>query len=108
MLSRHDAAVSNTRRYTASGLRRLLHAAGFRPVYVSYWNLVLFPLMVITRKLFPGNPAAVSDVKLYPRVVDMICRAATDIERALLRAGLRFPFGGSVIAIAVRRGVARG
>ena len=29
MLSPHDAAVSNTRRYTATGLRRLLRATGF-------------------------------------------------------------------------------
>src|SRR6516164_11214206 len=108
MLSRHDVAVSNIRRYTATGLRRLLRATGFRPVYVSYWNLVLFPLMVITRKLFRGDPVAVSDVKLYPRMIDMLCRAATDVELALLKAGLRFPFGGSIIAIAVRRGVAHG
>jgi SAM-dependent methyltransferase len=106
MLSRHDAAVCNTRRYTASGLRHLLQVTGFRPIYVTYWNVVLFPLMVITRKLFPGNPATASDVKLYPRVIDLLCRAAMGIEIALLRAGLRFPFGGSVIAVAVRRSVA--
>jgi SAM-dependent methyltransferase len=108
MLSRHDAAVCNTRRYTASGLCRLLQVTGFRPIYVTYWNVVLFPLMVITRKLFPGNPATASDVKLYPRVIDLLCRAAMAIEVALLRAGLRFPFGGSIIAVAVRRGMARG
>ena len=85
MLSRHDAAVSNIRRYTATGLRRLLQAVGFRPVYVSYWNAMLFPLMVITRKLFPGRSGAASDVKLYPRPVEMLCRAATALETALLR-----------------------
>jgi SAM-dependent methyltransferase len=108
MLSRHDAAVANTRRYTVSGLRRLLHTAGFRPVFLSYWNALLFPLMVITRKLFPGNPAVASDVKLYPRMIEVLCRAATSMEVALLRAGLRFPFGGSIIAIAVRTEVGRG
>jgi hypothetical protein len=77
-------------------------------VYVSYWNLVLFPLMVITRELFRGGPVAVSDVKLYPRMIDTLCRAATDVELALLKTGLRFPFGGSIIAIAVRTGVAHG
>jgi SAM-dependent methyltransferase len=106
MLSRHDAAVANTRRYTASSLCRLLQTAGFRPVFVSYWNALLFPLMVITRKLFPGNPAAASDVKLYPRMIEVLCRAATRIEVALLRAGLRFPFGGSIMAVAVRAEVA--
>ena len=108
MLSRHDAAVANTRRYTASGLRCLLQAAGFRPVFVSYWNALLFPLMVLTRKFVPGNPAAASDVKLYPRVIELLCRAATRIELALLRAGLRFPFGGSIIAVAVRAEVPGG
>jgi len=102
MLSRHDHAVANTRRYTASGLGRLLQAAGFRPVFISYWNALLFPLMVLTRKLFPGNPAAASDVKLYPRVIELLCGATMRIELALLKVGLRFPFGGSIIAIAVR------
>lgn len=108
MLSRHDIAVANTRRYTASRLRRLLHTAGFRPVFVSYWNALLFPLMVVTRKFFPGNPAAASDVRLFPRPVDMLCRAATSLELALLRVGLRLPFGGSILVVAARSEMARG
>jgi SAM-dependent methyltransferase len=35
MLSRHDAAVSNIRRYTVTSLRHLLKAVGFHPVYMS-------------------------------------------------------------------------
>jgi SAM-dependent methyltransferase len=105
MLSRHDAAVHNIRRYTVRGLRRLLQAVGFQPIYVSYWNAMLFPLMVITRKLLPGAQGATSDVNLYPRPIDVLCRVATHIETVLLRAGIRFPFGGSVIAIAAKRGV---
>ena len=104
MLSRHDIAVSNTRRYTATDLRRLLKAVGFRPVYMSYWNTVLFPLMVITRKFFPQKNAVNSDVKLYPRSVEMVCRAAMALEAALLRRGVRLPFGGSILAIAVKEG----
>lgn len=104
MLSRHDLAVSNTRRYTATGLRRLLKAVGFRPVFISYWNAVLFPLMVITRKLFPEGHGVGSDVKLYPRSVEMLCRAATALETGVLRRGVRLPFGGSILAIAVKGG----
>jgi ubiquinone/menaquinone biosynthesis C-methylase UbiE len=100
MLSRHDAAVSNVRRYTATGLRRLLEAAGFRPVYLSYWNAMLFPLMVVARKLLPTVEGAVSDVKLYPRPVDALCRAAMACETALMRRRVRLPFGGSILAIA--------
>jgi ubiquinone/menaquinone biosynthesis C-methylase UbiE len=100
MLSRHDAAVSNARRYTATGLRRLLEAAGFRLEYLSYWNTMLFPLMVITRKLLPADLGVVSDVKLYSRTVDTLCRAAMACETALMRQYVRFPFGGSILAVA--------
>jgi SAM-dependent methyltransferase len=104
MLSRHDSAVSNVRRYTATDLRRLLKAVGFRPVYLSYWNALLLPLMLIARKLVPRDHGVVSDVKLYPRSVEMLCRAATALEAALLRSGVRLPFGGSILAIAVKGG----
>jgi len=107
MLSRHDAAVSNVRRYTATRLRGLLKAVGFRPVYISYWNALLLPLMVITRKLVPGHPGVVSDVKPYPRSVEMVCRATMALEAALLRHGVRLPFGGSILAIAVKGGDGR-
>ena len=100
LMSHHDAAVHNARRYTRSGVVRLLRAAGFRPLFASYWNIVLFPLMVATRKLLPTSSG--SDVMLQPAIVEAACRAATAIERALMRAGVRFPFGGSVLAVAAK------
>jgi len=108
MLSRHDAAVHNVRRYTTKGLRRLLEAAGLRVVYATYWNAVLFPVMVITRKVLPRRGDVSSDVTEYPRLIDLLCRAATTVEASLLRRGWRLPFGGSVIAIATKGSSARG
>ena len=102
MLSRHDVAVCNVRRYTRRRVVQLLREAGFRLRFASYWNIVLFPIMVLTRKLLPQGKVAVSDVRLYPAPVDALCRAATGIERALLRCGMRFPFGGSLIAVAAK------
>jgi SAM-dependent methyltransferase len=102
MLSRHDAAVYNVRRYTRRRIVRLLDAAGFRLIFASYWNIVLFPIMVLTRKLLPSGHGAASDVRLYPAPAEALCRAATGVERALLRLGLRLPFGGSLIAIAAK------
>lgn len=101
MLSRHDAAVANVRRYTRQGVARLLRESGFRVVYAGYWNTVLFPLMVLTRKLLPGGAAA-SDVKPYPSPIEALCRAATGFERLLLGWGWCFPFGGSLIAVAAK------
>lgn len=103
MMSRHDAAVHNIRRYTATGIGDLLRAVGFRPVYVSYWNAVLFPLMAVARKVFGRKYGIGSDVRYYPPLIDVLCRGATGIETALLRRGVRLPFGGSVLAIAAKK-----
>ena len=99
LMSRHDVAVYNARRYTRGGVVALLRAAGFQPLFAGYWNTLLFPLMVATRKLLPGSG---SDVKQPPRLLDAICRAATAIERAWLRAGIALPFGGSILAVAAK------
>ena len=100
LMSRHDAAVYNARRYTRREIVRLLREAGFSPIFASYWNMILFPLMVATRKLLPSSSG--SDVKLQPRLVEAACRAATALERGLMRAGFRLPFGGSVLAVAAK------
>jgi SAM-dependent methyltransferase len=103
MMSGHDHAVCNVRRYTVKGLAKLLQAVGFQPIYMSYWNAFLFPLMMVTRKLSSESASA---VKLYPGPIDLFCGLTTRVETALLQAGLRFPFGGSVLAIAEKGGTA--
>jgi SAM-dependent methyltransferase len=99
LLSAHDRAVHNTRRYTASGLTALLHQAGFRVRRVRYWNFLLFPLMVLQRKVL-SRGAAASDVHPYPAPIEALFRALTALERGLMRLHLAPPFGGSVIAVA--------
>jgi SAM-dependent methyltransferase len=108
MLSQHDSAVHNVRRYTMAGVSRLLSTAGFRCVYATYWNTLLFPVMAITRRLLPHRTRATSDVKPYPNPVEALCRAVTTFETLLLRAGLRFPFGGSVLVLAVKEAAVDG
>jgi len=102
MMSRHDTAVHNARRYTRKRVVDLLRASGFQLLYASYWNSLLFPLMVIGRKVSSAGHGTESDVKLYPPLVEAVCRAAMGIERAVLRCGIRLPFGGSVLAVAAK------
>ena len=102
MMSGHDAAVDNVRRYTRAGVARLLRAAGFRLLFASYWNTLLFPIMIITRKLLPAGYAVSSDVRPYSAPVEALCRAAASLERVLLRHRVSLPFGGSLIAVAAK------
>jgi SAM-dependent methyltransferase len=103
LMSGHDRAVANARRYSRRQVVRLLEGAGFRVLFAGYWNTVLFPVMALTRKLRSGGAGASSDVKLHPPAIEALCRAATAIEHAWLRRGRRLPFGGSVIAVAAKQ-----
>jgi len=100
--SAHDLRVHNARRFERAGTVAMLEAAGFAPRDPRHWNSLLLPLMVLQRKVLAKHDEAASDVAPYPAWLDAglftICR----LEAALLRAGLRFPAGGSLIATATR------
>lgn len=98
MHSVHDERVHNARRFSRSEVIALLRAAGFVNIRASYWNMFLFPLMAIRRKLLPASDK--SDVQIYPAPIEAIFRGILGFERALMRIGLSLPFGGSIIAVA--------
>jgi len=103
LLSEHDIAVDNVQRYTASGIRRRLAAVGFTAIRTSYWNTLLFPLMVLRRKLgrrSTGKPE--SEVALMPAPVEALFRAMIQGEAMVASLGISLPFGGSVLATAVK------
>lgn len=101
LYSAHDAAVDNARRYGGDELRRLIAEAGFARIRTRYWNSLLFPLMVLRRKLWRRHAAA-SEVALAPAPLEHAFGALLALERRLQRAGLWLPFGGSLLATAVK------
>ena len=103
LASGHDARVHNSRRFTAASVRRLLGRHGFGEIRASYWNTLLFPLMVLRRKLLTSSHET-SDVMLYPVVVERLFRALLSLETRLLSAGWGLPFGGSVLGRGVKHG----
>lgn len=103
MFSDHDRAVANARRYTRPSLASGLRQAGFADVRITYWNTILFPLMVARRKLWPGGVAA-SDVGLAAAPVERLFAALVGMERRWLAAGGRLPFGGSVLSVGIKAG----
>lgn len=99
--SYHDDAIHTARRFTRPQLVALLAAAGFSVSYSSYWNSLLFPLMVLKRKLLPA-PKEGSDVLTQAGPLDRVFRMITSLEHGLMRLGLRFPFGGSCIVVGIK------
>lgn len=101
--SAHDRRVHNARRYGRAELGRLLEGAGFAPLAVGFWNSLLLPLMVVQRKLLaPLRRADASDVAAFSPPIDAMLHRVTQAEAALARWGLRFPAGGSLLAVARR------
>jgi SAM-dependent methyltransferase len=99
LFSGHDRAVDNVRRFGARELRALLASAGFADIRIGYWNSLLFPLMVAQRLV---HRSAASDVELLPPLVERLFGTILRIEARLAAGGLRLPYGGSILAIAVK------
>jgi SAM-dependent methyltransferase len=96
--SYHDTFVHTARRYTTGSIAVDLAQAGFTVVRCTYWNAILFPLMVLKRKLLTGA-ASHSDVDDVPRWLNWVLALVSLPEVALMRYGINLPFGGSVLAI---------
>jgi len=105
MFSVHDVRVSGVRRFTRKSLSVLLKETGFHIEYATYWNTLLFPLMVIRRKVFSSLEGD-SDLTFLPRPLEVSFNFMTVIESLFLKAlrplGLFLPFGGSVMVVARR------
>ncbi len=100
--SAHDERVHNARRYSGARLRSVLGRAGFAVREMWHWNTLLLPLMVLQRKVLARGSWARSDVALMPPLVEAMFRAVTGVEGMLVRVGVRFPAGGSLLAVAER------
>ncbi len=100
MMSFHDRAVSTVRRFNRTQMLSWMQRAGYGEVRITYWNTLLFPVMMLHRKL--GNQEASSDVRSVAAPVDAVFRAVMWIENRLLRWGIILPFGGSVLVTAKR------
>src|SRR5262249_38164073 len=99
LLSAHDRAVDNVRRYTRPGLVALLRRAGFSLARAGYRNTLPFSFMVLRRQPWPG---AAGDVAPGPAPLEAAFRGVMRLETALLDRGVSLPFGGSLVAVAVK------
>jgi SAM-dependent methyltransferase len=100
LLSAHDRRVHNVRRFTRGQAGALLAGHGFKVLKASYWNTLLFPLMLLHR--LTERDDADSDVRDFPRWLDALFSAALAVERTVIGAGMPLPFGGSLLIVAAR------
>lgn len=99
--SYHDERVKTGKRFRRSEVASLLESSGFDVVYNTYWNTLLFPVMVLRRKVFKPVSGA-SDVILYPKAIEWFFRFIMTLEFKFLSQRGTFPFGGSILTVGMK------
>lgn len=105
--SAQDEHAFHVRRYTATELRRKLESAGFEVVRMASFVSLLLPMMFASRRRLRQDQAdsafdAIDAVRL-PWAVNKVLEAVMTVERALIRRGVSFPAGGSLLVVARKR-----
>jgi len=95
-----DDYAHHVRRYTARELRQKVVLAGFRIEYCTSFVSLLLPLMALQRFSLRNrryNPD--SEFKISP-ILNFTLHLLMQLELGLMRLGLRFPAGGSLLLLA--------
>ena len=98
--SGHDELNRHKRRYTRTPLLHLIRRSGFTPLYATYFNSVLFPIVAGVRIAknrilqIPGT-----DFQEYSALTNRLLFWAMSSER-LIMPRLSLPFGVSILVLA--------
>lgn len=100
-----DDEAHHVRRYTGGGLRGKVEAAGFRVERMTSFVSLLLPAMMLSRlarrrRQVEADPYA--EFRISP-TVNRLLEWVLALERGLIRAGVSFPAGGSLLLVARKR-----
>ncbi len=96
-----DEYAFHQRRYVRSELLAKVRAAGFDVLRCSSFVSLLMPVLLVSRATRGSRKQVDSDAEFnIPRFLDYAFEKVMDAERALIRAGVSFPFGGSLLLVA--------
>jgi len=100
--SQVDEHAFHVRRYHAGEQRTKLERTGFRILTMtSFVSLLLPPMFVsrLARRKSRQDFDVLAELRLSP-AANFALKSMLDLEWGLIRAGIRFPFGGSLLVMA--------
>lgn len=101
MWSSADDEACHVRRYSQKELRTKLEAAGFKVERMTGFVSLLFPFMIVSRLIGGKQKKGGAELSL-PAWMNAIFSFIMRIEFFLIRLGINFPFGGSIIAVVTK------
>jgi SAM-dependent methyltransferase len=93
--SQHDDTHHHRRRYTRPQLLANARAAGWQPVFATYFNSILLPPIAAVRA-FRRDGAGSTDYELTSGALDRALGAPMQLEAKAIARGIRLPAGVSV------------
>lgn len=100
--SAHDVANGHYRRYTLGELHKRVEAAGFEIVSATYFNTLLFPVILALRVLGRLHlKSSASDVAEIPRLLNFLLTKIFSLEASFV-GRVRLPFGVSGLCFAYK------
>jgi ubiquinone/menaquinone biosynthesis C-methylase UbiE len=99
-----DEFSHHKRRYRRPELTGRLERAGFRVLRTTSFVSMLLPALLLSRGMELGSRKPLDPLSEYrvPGALNAIMSGVMAAERSLIRAGVSFPAGGSLLAVAVR------
>ncbi len=103
-----DEYSNHKRRYYRNELIDKVESAGFKVLYISSFITLLFPLMLLSRLKFKfRNKKRIPKYTSYDFInifhpLNILFEKVCDIESIILRCGISYPFGGSLICVAAK------
>jgi SAM-dependent methyltransferase len=101
--SETDEYALHVRRYRSSSLRRKIEIAGFQIVRTTSFVTLLLPAMIASRLFNRTNNGERFDPSkefLIPSVVNAAFFRVLTVELSLIKLGINFPVGGSLLIVA--------
>lgn len=100
------ADEDHRKRYNATEIDKMVREAGFEIVKLSYFNTLLFPLMLAQRLLQKAMLAMKRSENIFPKYPTRFGRLFGSVFRLETRPlkFMNFPFGGSVLCICKKPG----
>lgn len=99
MWSSIDEVSMHQRRYTVKELKQKLKSAGFDCIYATSFVSLLLPVMILSRlRKIINLENSVKQLDL-PGFLNYAFESVMQIENLIIRSGLRFPFGGSLLMV---------
>ena len=97
-----DEWSRHRRRYTRRDLSTKLTNAGLEIAYVTSFSSLMLPLLLLSRRRFTmENFDPAMEIRISS-AANTVASAISALERLLIRVGLRFPAGASLLAVAQR------